>query len=144
MIIEQQNYQNHKKLDPLFHVGITLIALGILILSIVFFIQNVGNEWLLSSIVLLIAIIIVLMAVKLRFYALHLQDRIIREEENFRYYRSTGKLLDDKLSLKQVIALRFADDEEYPELLERTLSENLSPDEIKNAVQNWRADHQRV
>lgn len=90
------------------------------------------------------AVIIVLMAVKIRGYGLLLQDRVIRNEENFRYYRLTGKFLDDRLSLKQVIALRFADDNEYPDLVERTISENLTPDEIKKAIQNWRADHHRV
>ncbi|TXC89375.1 hypothetical protein FS935_18050 [Metabacillus litoralis] len=90
------------------------------------------------------AVIILLMAVKIRGYGLLLQDRVIRNEENFRYYRLTGKFLDTQLSLKQVIALRFADDNEYPDLVERTISENLSPDEIKKSVQNWRADHHRV
>jgi hypothetical protein len=92
----------------------------VFILSIFFFINHVGSDWLLSTIVILIAIIILLMSVKLRGYAVHLQDRIIRDEENFRYYRLTGKLLDSRLTLKQVIALRFADDEEYPGLVERT------------------------
>ncbi len=82
--------------------------------------------------------------VRLRGYALKLQDRIIRGEENFRYYRLTGNLLDSRLSLKQVIALRFADDAEYPELVDRTVAEDLSPGEIKKAVQNWKADHHRV
>lgn len=90
------------------------------------------------------AIIIVLMAVKLRGYALLLQDRVIRNEENFRYYRLTGQFLDTQLSLKQVIALRFADDNEYPSLVKKTISESLSPDDIKKTVQNWRADHHRV
>jgi type II secretory pathway component PulF len=139
-----QNYQHHRKMDPLFHVGIALLGLITFILSIVFFFQNVGSQWLLSVIVLGFALMLLFVSVKLRGYAITLQDRIIRSEENFRYYRLTGNLLDSKLSLKQVIALRFAEDEEYPDLVERAIQDNLSPDEIKKAVQNWRADHHRV
>jgi hypothetical protein len=140
----KQDYKNHRKVDPLFHGGIGLLSLITFILSLVFFFQNVGDQWMLSVIVLLFALIFLFVTVKLRGYALQLQDRIIRDEENFRYYRLTGNLLDSKLSLKQVIALRFADDAEYPELVARAKSENLSPNEIKKAVYNWRADHHRV
>ncbi|WP_257351635.1 DUF6526 family protein [Pseudalkalibacillus decolorationis] len=140
----EQNYQNHRKVDPMYHKGITLLALVTLILSIIFVIQNIENQMLLSLVVLSMVLTIILMAMKLRLYALKLQDRIIRDEENFRYYRLTGNLLDAKLSPKQVIALRFASDEEYPELVERARSENLSPDAIKKTVRNWRTDHHRV
>lgn len=142
--MNEQNYQNHRKIDPLFHGGVALFSLITLVLSVVFFFQSIGGEWLLGLVVLSIALTIFMMAIKLRLYAIKLQDRIIRDEEIFRYYRLTGKLLDSKISLKQVIALRFADDEEYPELVEQALSENLSPNDIKKAVQNWRADHHRV
>ncbi|NHM31349.1 DUF6526 family protein [Neobacillus terrae] len=139
-----QNYENHRKFDPLYHVGTALLGLIMLILSIVFFFQQVGSQWLLSVIVLGFGLLLLFVTVKLRGYALQLQDRIIRNEENFRYYRLTGNLLDSKLSLKQVIALRFAVDQEYVELVERAIQENLSPDDIKKAVRNWRADHHRV
>ena len=139
-----QNYEQHRKMDPLYMFGIALLGLITLILSIVFFFQNVGSQWLLSVIVLGFALMFLFVTVKLRGYATTLQDRIIRSEENFRYYRLTGNLLDTTLSLKQVIALRFAEDEEYLDLVERAIQENLPPDEIKKAVRNWRADHHRV
>ncbi|WP_423410415.1 DUF6526 family protein [Heyndrickxia sp. MSNUG] len=139
-----QNYQNHRKMDPIFHGGIMLIGLITLILSVVFFLQHLGSEWLLSVIVLGFALMLLLITVRLRGYALQLQDRIIRNEENFRYYRLTGNQLDSELSLKQVIALRFAGDEEYLELVERAKSENLQPDDIKKAIRHWRADYYRV
>ncbi len=142
--MKQQNYENHRKFDPAFHTGIALLSLVTLILSITFFVKNVGTQTLLSFVVLFAVLTIILIGLKLRGYALQLQDRIIRNEENIRCERLTGNPLDPKLSLKQVIALRFASDEEFPGLVERTLSENLSPDDIKKAVQNWRADHHRV
>ncbi|WP_433747816.1 DUF6526 family protein [Falsibacillus pallidus] len=142
--MKQQNYENHSKLDPMFHFGIAILTLATLVLSIIFFVKNVGDETLLSFVVLLAALTFLLMMVRLRTYPLQVQDRVIRAEENFRYYRLTGKALDPKLSMKQIIALRFAPEEELPGLVERTLAENLGPKEIKQAVQNWRADHYRV
>lgn len=140
----EQNYEHHRKMDPIFHFGIIFLGLITLILSVVFFFQHLGSQWLLSVIVLGFALMLVLITVRLRGYALQLQDRIIRNEENFRYYRLTGNQLDSKLSLKQVIALRFAGDEEYLELVERAIYENLSPDDIKKAIRHWCADHHRV
>ncbi|WP_201715709.1 DUF6526 family protein [Rossellomorea arthrocnemi] len=142
--MKQQNYENHSKFDPVFHVGIALLSLITLILTIIFFVKNVGADALLSFIVLLVGITLILVGVRLRTYALQVQDRVIRAEENFRYNRLTGNELDPRLSLKQIIALRFAPDEEFPGLVERTLSEDLTPNDIKKAVQNWRADHHRV
>ncbi|GAE30750.1 DUF6526 family protein [Alkalihalobacillus hemicellulosilyticus] len=142
--MKQQNYENHSKVDPVFHFGITLLSLVTLILSVVFFFKNVDTQTVLSFVVLFASFKFLFIILKLRGYALQLQDRIIRNEENFRCYRLTGKQLDSTLSLKQIIALRFSSDEEFPGLVERTLSENLSPQDIKKAVQNWRADHHRV
>ncbi|MGD6957440.1 DUF6526 family protein [Rossellomorea aquimaris] len=142
--MKQQNYENHSKIDPAYHVGIALLSLITLILTITFFVKNVGTETLLSFVVLFVVLTIILIGVKLRTYALQLQDRIIRAEESFRYYRLTGKSPDARLSLKQMIALRFAPDEEFPVLVERAVTENLSPNDIKKAIQNWRADHHRV
>ncbi|MGM0852447.1 MAG: DUF6526 family protein [Bacillota bacterium] len=142
--MKQQNYENHSKIDPAYHVGIALLSLITLILTITFFVKNVGTETLLSFVVLFVVLTIILIGIKLRTYALQLQDRIIRTEENFRYYRLTGNSLDDTLSVKQMIALRFAPDEEFPGLVERTLTENLTAKDIKKAIQNWRADHHRV
>ncbi|BCB04248.1 DUF6526 family protein [Bacillus sp. KH172YL63] len=142
--MNQQNYENHRKLDPVYHVGIGLSALITLILTVVFFVKNVGDETLISFIVLFLVFTVIMIGVKVRTYALQVQDRVIRTEEQFRYYRLTGKELDSRLELKQIIALRFAPDEEFPALVERAVSESLSPNDIKLAVQNWRGDHHRV
>jgi hypothetical protein len=80
----------------------------------------------------------------LRRYATGLQDRIIRQEESFRFYRLTGKLPDPKLTLRQIIALRFASDEELVDLAAQTTEKDLSPKEIKQMIKNWRADEMRV
>ena len=85
-----------------------------------------------------------IMYVYVRLFPLKAQDRAIRAEENFRYYLLTGKPLPDGLRMGQIIALRFASDEEFPALVTRALKENLRSKEIKQAIQKWKADNYRV
>lgn len=46
--------------------------------------------------------------------------------------------------MHQKIALRFASDEELVSLVERTLTEGLTPKESKQAIKNWKADYHRA
>ena len=85
--------------------------------------------------------------IKIRLYALRNQDRIIRLEENVRYRALLSPALLERsaiLSLRQVIALRFASDAELPALIERTLTEGLQSKAIKQSIQTWRPDTHRV
>jgi hypothetical protein len=79
-----------------------------------------------------------------RSFSIKAQDRAIRAEENLRYFILTGKRLPQSITMSQVIGLRFADDEELAGLVDRVVKENLSNKQIKQAVQQWRADHHRV
>lgn len=79
-----------------------------------------------------------------RTFALKAQDRAIRAEENLRHYVMTGKLHDKSLSIQQIIALRFASDEEFVALSERAAKEKMSNRDIKKAVKNWKADYHRA
>jgi hypothetical protein len=79
-----------------------------------------------------------------RAFALKAQDRAIRAEENLRHFALTGSLLDKKLTIQQVIALRFASDEEFVDLAKMASENNLSNKEIKKEIKNWRADYYRV
>ena len=56
----------------------------------------------------------------------------------------TGKLLDHRLTIKQIIALRFASDEEFVELARKAADQGLSADDIKKSVKHWRPDHDRL
>ena len=79
-----------------------------------------------------------------RAYTVRLQDRIIRLEMHGRLDR-LGRAADfGRLSIKQLTALRFASDRELPALLDRTLTENLAPGQIKRAVTDWQPDLYRT
>lgn len=80
-------------------------------------------------------------------YALNNQNRIVRLEMRLRYYQLTQKRLEtieSKLSFSQLAALRFASDEELPLLVQNTLDNNLSADDIKKSIKNWLPDLMRV
>jgi hypothetical protein len=82
-----------------------------------------------------------------RAYTTRLQDRIIMLETKLRCAellpRDRAAALD-QLSPKQIVALRFASDEELGELLERAVREKLPPTEIKRSIKRWRPDHLRT
>jgi hypothetical protein len=55
-----------------------------------------------------------------------------------------GKLLDHRLSVKQIVALRFASDEEFVEVARKAADQGLSMDDIEKSVKHWRGDYYRV
>jgi len=83
-------------------------------------------------------------AVFARTFPCRAQDRAIRADENLRHFAMTGKLLDPRLTVRQVVALRFAPDDEFLALAKRAADEGMAPDAIKRAVRNWREDSYRV
>ena len=141
-----QNYANHARFDPIFHK----VLFPIIFLTFVGACVNFGKSWgdhvrlYSASLILVISACMVAVALFARIFPLKAQDRAIRAEENLRHYVLAGKLLDPRLSVQQVVALRFASDAEFPALAARAASENLAPKEIKQAVKNWRADEYRV
>jgi hypothetical protein len=144
--MKNQDYHTHARIHPLYHYVLPILLLGTLIISIINIIQsfNAGENVLQSLLLLLIVVSIIIVAILVRVYPLKSQDRAIRAEENLRHFVLTGKLLNSSLSNGQIIALRFADEKEFPLLSERAVEENLTPKDIKKAIFNWKADHNRV
>ena len=139
--MQVQSYEHHRQIDPLGHLVAVPLAFINLAGCIVYMFAR--PSW--QAVLAVITALTLLLTLQLvRGYATKLQDRIIRTEENLRHYLLTGKALDAKLSLSQIIGLRFASDEEFPELCQRALNENLTMDEIKKSVSAWRADLVRV
>ncbi|MBI2815705.1 MAG: hypothetical protein HYX72_02075 [Acidobacteria bacterium] len=144
--METQNYANHQRFVPAFHAILFGIIVLTLIGSLVNLYNSIGDHQRLYSASLIVAIMIALLILFFfcRIFALKAQDRAIRAEENLRHYVLTGKLLDPRLTVKQIVGLRFAPDEEFVALAQRAAEENLPPDQIKRAIKNWRADTYRV
>ena len=139
-----QNLANHLRLDPPFHFFLLPVLAALWIASVVFLVRHPG--WVhLWGVVLVTAFAVT--TVKARTYALKVQDRVIRLEERLRLAVLLPESLRPqiaKLSEGQLIALRFASNEEVPALAQRTLSENLSRADIKKSIKNWRPDYWRV
>lgn len=141
----EQNLQNHTNRVPYF-VALGLVLLATFIGSVVNLYLSIGDhQRVYSASLLLVLSGAVLVGTYLaRVFALKAQDRAIRAEENLRHFVLTGRLLDSRLAIQQIIGLRFASDAEFPALAERAAAEGMAQKEIKAAVKNWRADFYRV
>ena len=141
----EQNYQNHSRIVPGFHRVLVVLLLAGLIGSVNNLFRSWNNDNLYSaSLIVLLFISASMTYAYVRLFPLKAQDRAIRAEENFRHYLLTGKTLPADLRIDQIVALRFASDEEFPGLTQRALKENLSSKAIKQDIKNWRADYHRV
>ena len=142
--MNQQNFKNHSKFVIGYHLVTILAILALIIGSIVNLVKSSDDSLYVSSLLVLVSFILLFLYYFLRSFALRAQDRAIRAEENFRHYLLTGKPLSNKLSMRQIIGLRFSSDEEFPALVEKSITENLSEKEIKKHISNWKADMYRV
>src|SRR4051794_8334720 len=113
-----QDYSNHRKAVPLFHFGLGPLLMLTIIGAAVNLYQSWGDHQRLysASLILVLSIACLMAAVFARVFALKAQDRAIRAEENLRHFVMTGKLLDSRLTIGQIIALRFASDGEFVDL----------------------------
>lgn len=129
-----------------FHYVLGGIILVTLILSFINSYQafQSGEGILASLIFILLTISVLLAAFYARSFSLKAQDRAIRAEENFRYYLLAGKPLHSSLKMGQILALRFASDTEVVALTQKAISENLGNSDIKQLIQDWKADNHRV
>ena len=139
-----QNYRNHKRFVPLYH-GLTFLAiLALLIGSFVNLLHAARENLYSAALLVLVSFILLSIFVFVRQFPLRVQDRAIRAEENLRHFILAGKPLDRQLSIGQIIALRFASDEEFVQLARRAVEEALNNEEIKREIRNWRPDHGRA
>ena len=82
-----------------------------------------------------------------RLYIVRLQDRIIMLEMKVRAAEVLPAGQDAalaRLTKRQIVALRFASDEELGALLDRAVLENMTAKDIKAAVKTWRPDPYRT
>jgi hypothetical protein len=139
-----QSLSNHARFDPLYHFFIT----GLYVINLVYAGFHLHRQPSLSSgwyMVLSVAAIVPIL--KLRAYPLKVQDRVIRLEERLRLQALAPQAWHSqiyRLSEDQLIALRFAGDDEVVELAKQALEHNLSRKQIKERIKSWRSDDWRV
>ncbi|MDF2658162.1 MAG: hypothetical protein K0Q94_953 [Paenibacillus sp.] len=143
---QEQSLENHRRLYPLQHFVLMPLGLLTFLAAIGFVIADAASgslDWK-TFVLFSLALQTVLVGVITRRNSLVVQDRVIRAEEGLRHLVLTGKQLSGKLTIRQIIALRFASDEEFPQLAAQAAESGLSPADIKKSVKQWRADHHRV
>jgi hypothetical protein len=124
---------------------VTWAAIMAVIIGSIINLANSSRENLYSaSLLVVVSLILASLSWYSRQFALRAQDRSIRAEENFRHFILTGKPFDPRLRMGQIIALRFAPDEEFPVLCQQAVVENLKGSDIKKAIRTWRADRHRA
>ncbi len=142
----EQNFKNHTRMVPLFHYASSILIFIPFVISIIHFFKAVsdgsGRLQAAAAVSLIAGVILVFWFA--RVFALKAQDRAIRAEENFRHFIATGKPLDSRLRMGQIIALRFAGDNEFVALAKKAADENMGAKDIKMAITNWRADNNRA
>jgi hypothetical protein len=144
--MKTQNYSNHKRYVFLFHVVLFFMILALIGGAFHNLFISFGDQSRLynASLICLVSVCLLFIFFFSRSFSLKAQDRAIRAEENLRHFVLTGKLLDPRLTIRQIIGLRFAQNDEFVSLAKKTAEENLSEGDIKKSIKNWKGDYYRV
>jgi Family of unknown function (DUF6526) len=140
-----QNFENHAKFVPGFHVAV----LGILGINLIWSIYRLFHAFSAeAAISLLLAIALILLAFYARTFALAVQDRVIRLEMRLRMLQILPAEMHSRVpefNVNQLVALRFASDAELPALAKKVLDEKLNDRKaIKKMIREWQPDFLRA
>jgi len=141
---QPQNFANHRRIVPLYHIGI----FGILAINLIWrLVQLVRWPSWPALLELAVAVALLGLSFYVRIFALTVQDRIIRLEMRLRLKEILPADLKgriDELDRDQFVALRFASDAEMPDLMREVLTNNIgNRDEIKRRIKTWVPDDLR-
>jgi hypothetical protein len=144
--MKKQDFKNHTRFAPKVYYLSLLLGLIVFFVSLTCTINcgSTNNAQCSFWLTMALSFAVVFAVWYSRMFALRAQDRAIRAEENLRHFALTGKLLDSRLSIAQIVALRFASDEEFVSLAQRAAEQQLSAKEIKAQIKQWKADWYRV
>ncbi len=141
----EQTYASHRRYAPLYH----FVALPILAINLAMAAQRAIRAPSRETIwEVVMAVGLVALLASARGMALTVQNRVIRLEERLRLERvlpANQRDAIDRLRLRQLVALRFAPDDELPDLVRRCVAGELSAtDQIKRQIKTWRPDYVRA
>lgn len=146
-----QSLKNHRKYYPLHHFIFYPVSLVLLLVSLFQVFININHNhsfvmiW--SAISTVVVLMIVLSFMLRQHYALGLQDRLIIDEFKFRYFALSGNRLESlpyQFSDSQIFALRFSEDEDLLDLMNKTIENDWLSSQIKQNIKNWKADNKRI
>ncbi len=142
---ETQTFATHRRWIPAWHFfALPVLGINVLVVALSF----ARNPSLMNGWVVVVAIALITGIFISRSMPLRAQDRIIRLEERIRLERLLPADLRGRmgeLTATQLIALRFAPDNEVADLTRRSLDGELTTRaDIKRAIKNWRPDTLRV
>jgi hypothetical protein len=144
MAAQPQTFANHAKVVPAYHY----LTFGLVAVYLFYRLYLVATAVSLANAMGLVAAVALLMIMFwARIFALRVQDRVIRLEMHLRILNVAPDLSPrfGEFTLGQLCALRFASDEELPELARKVLAEKLGDrTAIKKMVRDWQADHARA
>jgi Family of unknown function (DUF6526) len=140
----EQTLKNHNRVLPLFHFFVIPVLLINFLNEIRHVYQDPSRH---TAWMLVVAAALLTLAHLSRTMALTVQDRVIRLEMRYRLKDTLPVELHgriNELTLKQIIALRFAGDDEMTTLVRDILAGRLTTQKaIKQRVQNWQGDYLR-
>jgi hypothetical protein len=139
-----QSFEHHTRWDPAYHFFLVPVT----VITFLWLIYNAykTRTWF-AHWEIIVGIAAIIAVLKIRTYALHVQDRLIGLEERLRLSSLVTPEFRpriNELKPNQLVALRFASDAEVQALAERAIAENLDRKQIKALIKDWRADDFRV
>lgn len=142
MATQAQSFSNHRRNYPLYHFVAAPLLSIYLVYSLLTFVKTPSLATAMAA-VLGAGVVAALFASRLM--VLTVQNRLIRLEMTMRMQRVLGPAAAAdalaRLTVGQLIALRFASDAELPGLVARVLSKELnSTVEVKQAIREWQPD----
>ena len=142
---QPQSASSHAKMVPMYHY----VSFGLLAVPAIFFMYRLATDFSLDRLMLLAFVVgTILAALYARLFPLGVQDRVIRTEERLRMARVLPADMHgdiEGISTDLLIGMRFASDGELEALTRRVVAGELKDRKsVKEAVTQWRADHQRI
>jgi Family of unknown function (DUF6526) len=140
-----QNYENHAKFVPVYH----FVAFPLIVINAGWRLYRAAVDPSADTVIAaLTAVALIIVFFFARIFALRVQDRVIRLEMRLRLREVLPLGLHVRISeftTDQLVALRFASDEELSELAQMVLRDRIQDKKtIKRMIRNWQADHCRT
>ena len=139
-----QSYANHRAIPPLAWAVAILVLMVNAVWQVILACRALGFGSILG---VLVALALLVVAYYARRSAQVVQDRVIRLETRLRLERLLPPERHGepaRLTLPQLVGLRFAGDGELPALVEEALGQALTNTAIKRKITSWQADWLRV